>query len=108
MKLKVPNLKTFVKECKEKKIDDVRVATLYENLNGRAGNHTIPMKSSKTLTTAVLNSDTVLMYEQSNGHVYNLPDELKELSEKSKKSEASLAEELKENGFSAKEGMFEL
>lgn len=108
MKLRVSSLDGFVKECKERKVCEVRVATLYDNVESRPGRHTVHMLATKTVVTAMLDSNSILVCEQSNGTVLDFSGEREELAGRSERAGKAVGEELEKNGFCVKEGMFEL
>lgn len=108
MKLRVPSLEAFMSECNGKSIKECRMATLFSNVEGRAGKTSIPMLNSKTIVSAALDPGTVLMYERGNGSALNISDERKALGDKSGKTEDSLQKELEGKGITVKEGVFEL
>ncbi|MFH2106510.1 MAG: hypothetical protein ABII22_04565 [Candidatus Micrarchaeota archaeon] len=110
MKLRVAGLDDFLKECKERQIKDVRVATLFETYPAKTAEHTLPMISSKTVATAIesASSDLIIRFEKSNGAKLNFDHERKEICKESEESEKKLIEDLGKAGFSVKQGIFEL
>lgn len=110
MKLRVAGLDDFVKECNERQIKDVRVATLFETYPAKTAEHSLPMISSKTVATAIesASSSLIIRFEKSNGAKFNFEHERKEICKESEETENKIIDELRKAGLSVKQGILEL